>query len=61
MGDTDRSIGCLVDDLDEALAVLSSARIEIGEVSENAHERYAHFRAPDRQLYELVERRVLTQ
>jgi hypothetical protein len=30
--------------------VLSSARIEVGEVSENAHERYAYFRAPDRQL-----------
>jgi hypothetical protein len=57
MGDSDRSIGFLVDDLDEALTVLASARIEVGTVSENAQQRYVHFRAPDRQLYELVERK----
>lgn len=57
MGETDRAIGFLVDDLDDALTVLSTAGFVPGGVTENARERYAHFRAPDNQLYELVERK----
>ena len=43
---------------DAALAELRAAGIATDdEVSENEQERYAHFWAPDGQLYELVERR----
>jgi catechol 2,3-dioxygenase-like lactoylglutathione lyase family enzyme len=59
MGDTARSIGFLVDDLDEALVVLSNAGVRVGDTTENAGARYAHFRAPDDHLYELVERKDL--
>jgi hypothetical protein len=55
MGDTSRSIGFLTDDLDDALSELAKAGISTGSPSENAESRYAHFRAPDGQLYELVE------
>ena len=58
MGDTDRSIGFLVDDLDDALILLIESGIEVGVVTENADARYLHFRAPDGRLYELVERRT---
>ena len=57
MGDTPRSIGFLVEDLDVAAADLREAGVEVGPVSENERERYLHFRAPDRELYELVERK----
>jgi glyoxylase I family protein len=57
MGDTVRSIGFLVDDLDAAAAVLRDAGVPVGPVGENARDRYLHFRAPDHQLYELVERK----
>jgi glyoxylase I family protein len=58
MGDTGRTIGFLVDDLDGALRELRAAGIEVdGQVAENAEHRYAHFRAPDGRLYELIERR----
>jgi len=58
MGETGRSIGFLVDDLDAALAELRAQGVEADdEVSENAVSRYAHFVAPDGRLYELVERR----
>lgn len=56
MGDTPRSIGFQVDDLDATLATLLLANVEVGPVAHNAQERYAHFRAPDNQIYELVER-----
>jgi glyoxylase I family protein len=57
MGETGRSIGFLVEDLDAALAELRAAGVETDdEVSENAVSRYAHFVAPDGRLYELVER-----
>jgi hypothetical protein len=37
---------------------LRAAGVEVDqEISSNARERYVHFRAPDEQLYELVERR----
>jgi hypothetical protein len=57
MGDTPRSIGFLVDDLDEAAATLRASGATVGPIGENARERYLHFRAPDHQLYELVERK----
>ena len=57
MGDTPRSIGFLVDDLDAAAAVLSDAGVSVGPIGENARDRYLHFRAPDHQLYELVQRK----
>jgi catechol 2,3-dioxygenase-like lactoylglutathione lyase family enzyme len=57
MGDTDRSIGFRVDDLDAAIAELRAAGIEVDDPAENDRQRYAHFRAPDGKLYELVEDR----
>ncbi|MGN6610084.1 MAG: VOC family protein [Jatrophihabitans sp.] len=58
MGETHRSIGFLVDDLDEALGELRAAGVETDdEVSENDRMRYAHFVAPDGGVYELVEQR----
>jgi glyoxylase I family protein len=57
MGATDRSVGFLVDDIDAAVQELRAAGAEVDdEISGNARERYVHFRAPDGQLYELVER-----
>lgn len=57
MGETSRSLGFLVDDLDGALAELRSRGVEVdAEPSSNAAMRYAHFVAPDGRLYELVER-----
>ena len=55
MGDTSRSIGFRVADLDDAIAELRSAGVEVGEPAANERYRYAHFRAPDGKLYELVE------
>ena len=55
MGDTSRSVGFLVADLDEAVAELRKAGVEVGEPAENDRHRYVHFRAPDGKLYELVE------
>ena len=57
MGDTSRSLGFLVDDLAAAVAALRDAGVPVGPVGENARDRYLHFRAPDHQLYELVERK----
>jgi glyoxylase I family protein len=58
MGATQRSIGFLVDDIDAAVQELRDAGADVDdEVSFNARERYVHFRAPDGQLYELVERK----
>ena len=58
MGDTTRSVGFLVDDLEVAAADLREAGVEVGPMGENTRERYLHFRAPDRELHELVERKV---
>lgn len=58
MGDTARSLGFLVADLDEAIAELTAAGAALGEPGGNERERYVHFTAPDGHLYELVERRV---
>jgi glyoxylase I family protein len=57
MGDTSRSIGFQVADLDEVAAELRAAGVEVDEPAENDRQRYVHFRAPDGKLYELVEER----
>jgi catechol 2,3-dioxygenase-like lactoylglutathione lyase family enzyme len=58
MGETYRSLGFLVADLDAATRALVETGLEVGEPAENQEFRYAHFRAPDGHLYELVERRA---
>jgi catechol 2,3-dioxygenase-like lactoylglutathione lyase family enzyme len=58
MGDTDRSIGFLVESLVDAVAGLERAGIEVDAAAENDQQRYVHFRAPDGRLYELVENRT---
>jgi catechol 2,3-dioxygenase-like lactoylglutathione lyase family enzyme len=51
-----RTVGFLVDDVDEAAAELRAAGVPTDdEVSVNARYRYIHFRAPDGHVYELVE------
>jgi hypothetical protein len=60
MGETERSIGFLVDDLDAAASALRAAGLVVGVPGENARHRYLHFRAPDEQLYELVQRKSVT-
>jgi catechol 2,3-dioxygenase-like lactoylglutathione lyase family enzyme len=59
MGATVRSIGFLVEDLDEAIGTLKRAGVRTDAVNQNAVERYIHFRAPDGHLYELIERTTL--
>ena len=56
MGESDRSLGFWVADLDEAVAELAAAGVATDAPAENARERYVHFTAPDGHLYELVER-----
>jgi len=56
MGETSRSLGFLVTDLDEAIAELAAAGVEVDEIATNERFRYVHFRAPDGALYELVQR-----
>jgi catechol 2,3-dioxygenase-like lactoylglutathione lyase family enzyme len=59
MGDTSRSVGFLVESLDEAVTELQAAGVEVGdEAGENDLQRYVHFRAPDGKLYELIEERA---
>jgi catechol 2,3-dioxygenase-like lactoylglutathione lyase family enzyme len=55
MGDTGRSIGFRVEALDDAIAELRSVGVAVDTPVENDRWRYAHFRAPDGRLYELVE------
>ena len=51
-----RTVGFSVDDIDEARAALEAAGVWTDDdVSANDRFRYLHFRAPDGQLYELVE------
>ena len=57
MGETRRSIGFLVDSLEDAISELRAAGVEVDEPAENDRDRYVHFRAPDGALYELVEQR----
>jgi hypothetical protein len=59
LGETSRTIGLLVDDVDEALAELARAGVEPeGPVTRNDRMRYVHVRFPDGKLYELVDERV---
>ena len=58
MGDTSRSIGFLVDSLEQAAEQLRAAGIDTDVPAENATHRYLHFRAPDGELYELIENRT---
>jgi glyoxylase I family protein len=54
--DTERTVGFLVVDIEQAARELRAAGVETdGEVSSSARQRYLHFRAPDGHLYELVE------
>lgn len=58
MGETRRSIGFLVDDLDQAIAELVARGVQVDpEPAENTSMRYAHFVAPDGRLYELIEQK----
>lgn len=58
MGETERTLGFLVADVEGAAEELRAAGVSVDEeISDNARDRYVHFRAPDGQLYELVERR----
>jgi catechol 2,3-dioxygenase-like lactoylglutathione lyase family enzyme len=51
----ERTVGFLVDDVAAAAAELHAAGILTDEVATTETQRYLHFRAPDGQLYELVE------
>ena len=52
----ERTIGFEVEDVNDAVEELRAAGIETDdEISINERWRYVHFRAPDGQLYELVE------
>ena len=58
MGETSRTIGFEVGDLEAAAAELRAAGAWVAdEPGANDAERYLHFRAPDGALYELIERR----
>jgi catechol 2,3-dioxygenase-like lactoylglutathione lyase family enzyme len=58
MGETRRTIGFRVDDLEAAIAELHAAGVETDGIGENSRWRYTHFRLPDGELYELVEERA---
>jgi catechol 2,3-dioxygenase-like lactoylglutathione lyase family enzyme len=54
--DVERTVGFLVNDVEQALRELRAAGISTDdEVSSTATQRYVHLRAPDGHLYELVE------
>ena len=55
MGDTDRSIGLLVESLSDAVHELRAAGFAVDAPAANDQQRYVHFRAPDGHLYELIE------
>jgi len=55
-GGTSRTVGFLVADLDVAVADLRAHGVEVDEPGGNDEFRYAHFVAPDGDLYELVQR-----
>jgi catechol 2,3-dioxygenase-like lactoylglutathione lyase family enzyme len=55
LGETSRTVGFRVADLDRALSELQDAGVWTDEPAANELYRYAHFRPPDGQLYELVE------
>lgn len=53
---TSRTVGFLVGDLDAAVAELRAAGVPVDDALQLGSERYAHFHAPDGELYELVQR-----
>jgi catechol 2,3-dioxygenase-like lactoylglutathione lyase family enzyme len=56
MEPAERTVGFLVDDVEQAWRELRDAGVAVDdEVSGNERHRYVHLRAPDGQLYELVE------
>ncbi|MDX6202482.1 MAG: glyoxylase family protein [Frankiales bacterium] len=55
MDPAERTVGFLVDDVETAAAELTAAGIVTDEVAMAGNQRYVHFRAPDGQLYELVQ------
>jgi catechol 2,3-dioxygenase-like lactoylglutathione lyase family enzyme len=57
MGETSRTIGFLVADLEAAVVDLRAVGVAVDEPAANDRHRYVHFRAPDGKLYELVEER----
>jgi glyoxylase I family protein len=57
-GDTSRTVGLLVADLDTAVTELRAAGVAVDDPQHNDRYRYAHFVAPDGELYELVEERT---
>jgi catechol 2,3-dioxygenase-like lactoylglutathione lyase family enzyme len=57
MGETSRTIGFLVGDLEAAVGELRAVGVEVDEPAANDRHRYVHFRAPDGKLYELVQER----
>ena len=57
-GDTSRTVGLLVADLDTAVTELRAAGVAVNDLQHNDRYRYAHFVAPDGELYELVEERT---
>ena len=52
---TSRTIGFLVADLDAAVAELRAAGVDVDDAAQTDRQRYAHFVAPDGELYELVQ------
>jgi catechol 2,3-dioxygenase-like lactoylglutathione lyase family enzyme len=53
---TDRTVGFLVEGLEEAIDQLRRLGVEVDtQIAANERWRYAHFRAPDGHVYELVE------
>ena len=56
MGESARSLGFLIEDLDAAIAELNAAGVPTDAPTANEIDRYVHFTAPDGHLYELVER-----
>jgi glyoxylase I family protein len=57
----ERTVGLLVTDVVAAAGELVARGVPVGEVADNGRQRYVHFRAPDGQLYELVEERDAQQ
>ena len=57
LGDTARSVGFQVEALDDAVAELRAAGVDVDDPAQNDRQRYVHFRAPDGLLYQLVENR----
>ena len=57
-GATSRTVGLLVADLDAAVADLRAAGVAVDDPQQNDRYRYAHFVAPDGELYELIQERT---